>query len=254
MKYLILFLPLFAIGVNAQDLSLTKKTEKLLKAYPNCIAAIKDNQVVFKDGSALPFDDGVKNKSAMVLLDDADIEDQLYYSYKRGTNVKQPQKWQDAGRVRNEAFFKKMYGETEAAVEANLVEITWCPKIIGQKIKVTKVNGVDKALTKISEELDNYPEYKKYISDIGGTFTWRKISGTNRISTHSFGMTIDINVKQSHYWQWDCKCKEENSTLHYRNWIPMKIVEIFEKNGFIWGGKWYHYDTMHFEYRPELLD
>jgi D-alanyl-D-alanine carboxypeptidase len=23
--------------------------------------------------------------------------------------------------------------------------------------------------------------------------------------------------------------------------------------GFIWGGKWYHYDTMHFEYRPELM-
>ncbi|MDP3291618.1 MAG: M15 family metallopeptidase, partial [Sulfuricurvum sp.] len=24
-------------------------------------------------------------------------------------------------------------------------------------------------------------------------------------------------------------------------------------HGFIWGGRWYHYDTMHFEYRPELL-
>jgi hypothetical protein len=30
-------------------------------------------------------------------------------------------------------------------------------------------------------------------------------------------------------------------------------VEIFEKHGFIWGGRWYHYDTMHFEYRPEIL-
>jgi peptidoglycan LD-endopeptidase CwlK len=28
---------------------------------------------------------------------------------------------------------------------------------------------------------------------------------------------------------------------------------VFEKHGFIWGAKWYHYDTMHFEYRPELL-
>jgi peptidoglycan LD-endopeptidase CwlK len=33
----------------------------------------------------------------------------------------------------------------------------------------------------------------------------------------------------------------------------MEIVAIFEKHGFIWGGKWYHYDTMHFEYRPELM-
>jgi len=35
--------------------------------------------------------------------------------------------------------------------------------------------------------------------------------------------------------------------------IPIQIVRIFEKHGFIWGGYWYHYDTMHFEYRPELL-
>jgi hypothetical protein len=39
----------------------------------------------------------------------------------------------------------------------------------------------------------------------------------------------------------------------HRNRIPWEIVEIFEKYGFIWGGKWYHCDTMHFEYRPELL-
>jgi hypothetical protein len=37
------------------------------------------------------------------------------------------------------------------------------------------------------------------------------------------------------------------------NRIPWEIVEVFEKHGFISGGKWYHYDTMHFEYRPELL-
>jgi D-alanyl-D-alanine carboxypeptidase len=39
----------------------------------------------------------------------------------------------------------------------------------------------------------------------------------------------------------------------YRNEIPLEIVHIFEKHGFIWGGKWYHYDTMHFEYRPEII-
>jgi len=41
--------------------------------------------------------------------------------------------------------------------------------------------------------------------------------------------------------------------LSYKNKIPQGIIDIFEKHGFIWGGKWYHYDTMHFEYRPELL-
>jgi len=33
----------------------------------------------------------------------------------------------------------------------------------------------------------------------------------------------------------------------------LEIVDIFERHGFIWGGKWYHFDTLHFEYRPEIL-
>jgi len=61
----------------------------------------------------------------------------------------------------------------------------------------------------------------------------------------------------SNYWQWDLKRNHqtisESNKLTYKNNIPWEIVEIFEKHGFIWGGKWHHYDTMHFEYRPELL-
>jgi hypothetical protein len=34
---------------------------------------------------------------------------------------------------------------------------------------------------------------------------------------------------------------------------PSVVVEIFEKHGFVWGGKWYHFDNMHFEYRPEII-
>jgi hypothetical protein len=66
-------------------------------------------------------------------------------------------------------------------------------------------------------------------------------------------MTIDVNVNYSNYWQWDAKSTKENIKLNFRNKIPLKLVKIFEKYGFIWGGNWYHYDTMHFEYRPELL-
>ena len=34
---------------------------------------------------------------------------------------------------------------------------------------------------------------------------------------------------------------------------PAALVRAFERQGFIWGGKWFFFDTMHFEYRPELL-
>ncbi|MFI3257747.1 MAG: M15 family metallopeptidase, partial [Spirochaetales bacterium] len=34
---------------------------------------------------------------------------------------------------------------------------------------------------------------------------------------------------------------------------PQQVVKVFEKYGFIWGGVWDIYDTMHFEYKPECI-
>jgi hypothetical protein len=34
---------------------------------------------------------------------------------------------------------------------------------------------------------------------------------------------------------------------------PAALVRAFERQGFVWGGKWLFFDTMHFEYRPEIL-
>ncbi len=226
---------------------------KLLNVYPDQIVGFKNNHFVFRDGSTMIYDDGQK-KNCQELIDNPDIEDQFTYPYEgKNYNSKQPHKNFDPGRIRNEYFFKKIYGNSKNEVEKKLVEINWCPKLVNQKIKVTTVNEIDKIFKKISQELDNQKDLKVYISNIGGTFNWRKIAGTNRLSMHSFGMTIDINVKYANYWQWDCKCKNEDTLLSFKNKIPETIVAIFEKYGFIWGGKWYHYDTMHFEYRPELL-
>ncbi|MFD2940436.1 M15 family metallopeptidase [Flavobacterium notoginsengisoli] len=244
------FFFLVLIFQNAFSQEIPLNVQKLIKAYPDQIVGYKDNKIIFSDKSNLIYDD-FKNKTNQELLDNPDIEDQFKFVYKRADKNLIPK--EDAGRIRNEAFFKKIYGNSKSEVESKMTEIIWCPKLVNQKIKVTTVNGIDKIVKKLSAELDNNPEFKKYITGIGGTFSWRKISGTNRLSMHSYGMTIDINVKNSNYWQWDCKCKNEEATLSYRNQIPFKLVSIFEKYGFIWGGNWKHYDTMHFEYRPELL-
>ena len=240
-KLLFLFL-FFQFGFSQ---TIPDNVKKLMYSYPQ-IVDFKYNKLIFNDGSSLDYDDK-KQKSSQELMDNPDIEDQFLYHYKV-KNIN------DAGRIRNETFFKKIYGNSKADVEKKLVEIVWCPKLVNQKIKVTSINGVHKIIKKLSTELDNYPEYKNYLTNIAGTFNWRKIAGTNRLSMHSFGMTIDINTKYSNYWQWDCKCKNENAKLNYKNKIPEKLVAIFEKYGFIWGGNWYHYDTMHFEYRPEMLE
>ncbi len=242
-KLQILFSYLFFSKTFSQEIPL--HVSKLIKAYPKQIVGFKDNKIIFSDNSTLIYDD-LKTKTNQELMDTPDIEDQFSMDYKLGTIS-------DAGRIRNEVFFKKIYGNSKSEVEKNLVEIVWCPKLVNQKIKVTSVNAIHKNVKYLSTELDNHPEFANHLKNIGGTFYWRIIAGTNRLSMHSFGMTIDINTKFSNYWQWDCKCKNENTKLSYKNKIPKKIVEIFEKHGFIWGGNWQHYDTMHFEYRPELL-
>ncbi len=228
--------------------------KKLMSAYPGFITGFADNHLIFKDKTTLLWDDGVKNKPFQQLLDNPDLKDMFLQKYTTGVPKGNPAAMFDPGRIRNEAFFLKMYGSSESAVRNNLTEIVWCPKLVGKKIRVTTVNGVDKKLAEISKELDEHPELQKYIINIGGTFNWRPIAGTTRHSMHSFGMTIDMNTDYSEYWQWECKCKNEDAVVKYKNRIPQIIVDIFEKHGFIWGGKWYHFDTMHFEYRPELIN
>ena len=119
-------------------------------------------------------------------------------------------------------------------------------------------------LAAVSRELDQLPaHFDAYLVPSAGTYVCRPIAGTDRISAHGHGIAIDISTKHTDYWRWSTpqatgKAGSRTGTkpdrpIPYRNQVPMEIVTVFEKHGFIWGGKWYHYDTMHFEYRPELL-
>lgn len=85
-----------------------------------------------------------------------------------------------------------------------------------------------------------------------GTFYWRKVRGAHRRSAHSYGIAIDINTEYADYWLWKNPGASETQEIAYANRIPLEIVGVFEKYGFVWGGRWYHFDTMHFEYRPEI--
>ena len=154
----------------------------------------------------------------------------------------------DAGRSRCDTFFKKMYGSSAEEVKHNLVTVDW----FGGKVKFTKINGAAEQLKKVAAELAQHPELAPYLPS-AGTFYWRQVRGAKRQSAHSYGIAIDINTEYSNYWLWTNQGAGELDTLKYENRIPKEIVEIFERHGFIWGGHWYHYDTMHFEYRPEIL-
>jgi hypothetical protein len=207
--------------------------------------------VVLSDGARLVWDDGIAGKSFDDLLDRPDLGDMLAIPYRPGRDYDPPPVNDDPGRIRVEQLFKSVYGNTPAEVKANLVSVAWMPSHSKKKVRFNGQNGAAAALKKVIAELDRLPGHLlKYVTKTAGTFNWRQIAGTERLSVHSFGIAIDINVKYSDYWRWVMK---KNPSLPYRNQIPLEIVEVFERHGFVWGGKWFHFDTMHFEYRPELF-
>lgn len=231
--------------------------ECLRAAYGDFITAVEDDpktgrpMVSMKNGARIAWDDGVTGKTFDQLLDDPDLGDQLSIPYPIGRDYDVPGLNDDPGRIRSEEFFKAVYGATPAEVKQNLVSVAWMPSLAKKKLKFNGQNGAAAALERVVVELEQLPPHLlKYVATSAGTYNWRTIAGTDRLSVHSFGIAVDIAVKYSDYWRWVMK---KDPSLPYRNRVPVEIAEVFERHGFVWGGKWYHFDTMHFEYRPELL-
>jgi peptidoglycan LD-endopeptidase CwlK len=222
---------------------------KLQKAYPNHIKSISNNSIMFYDGFEMIYDDGIE-KTIDQKLENPDLEDMMSIPYKKG-NIGIPTEEDEAGRIRVDAFFKKIYGSDSLSIVHHLRYVDWLPYGKFRHVKMNSINNVHEHIQQVAIELNPMePRFHKYFYKLGGTFFWRTVEGKPRLSPHSFGIAIDLNTKYSKYWDWDDAFGKK---MQYNNEIPWEIVEIFERHGFIWGGKWYHYDTMHFEYRPELL-
>lgn len=97
----------------------------------------------------------------------------------------------------------------------------------------------------IAPELSNifaiiaaHPEAWLSIGDYGGCFEFRRNrNNASEISRHAWGIAIDLDVK-------DNPNGDTNITAEQMH--PF-IIETFEKNGWIWGGRFRKPDPMHFE-------
>lgn len=237
-------------GVAAADIK--ENLDGLVRSYPDQIAGYDSDFLILKNGIKFQLSDGRTNKTFKDLLETPDIDDMFYARYPVGTEPDQPDKNSDPGRVRFEPLFVAMYGDcNKNEVVRNLRTIDWLPKHAGGQVTITSVNGVARALENVSRELDALPDQLvKYLVPTAGTYNCRKIAGSPAKSMHAYGAAIDISTKFADYWRWTSRSRTQP---RWRNRIPIQIVRIFETHGFIWGGYWYHFDTMHFEYRPELL-
>lgn len=230
---------------------LSANPECFEQGYPDLVQSANETSILLKDGTVLPYRTSSSKISWDEKINNADLKTQLSQTYDAGGIDTPPPYLFDPGRLRYQPFFQALYGKDKKAIEQNLVTIKW-PTLKGTiKLQVNKIQGVDKKLFLIGQEIAKLPIKERIWAENATTYAYRVIKDTDRLSMHSFGIAIDLAPATTQYWK--DEAPNETDKIGYKNTMPLSIVRIFEKHGFIWGGRWYHYDTMHFEYRPELL-
>jgi hypothetical protein len=155
-------------------------------------------------------------------------------------------------------FVSALYGGAlQRQIEAQLVRVNFLGRNISvHSIAAEPLKRVDAALKNLAEREDGV---RGFIESIGAvdSYNWRQIRGTRRMSYHSWGLAVDIrpeNAAGAIYWLWEQEYSKDWMLIppEERWQPPAAVIEAFENEGFIWGGKWELYDNMHFEFRPEL--
>jgi len=198
------------------------------------------------DGTLLPWAASNRDRTFDERLYDAALEDMFAIPYETGPIIPVTTENHDPGRIRVERLFEAVYGRSERGVALAAI------RFAGHRVEVhTRVKDAFLRVgARLQALLREDPSLRKFVRKVGGTFVWRPIAGASLRSSHSYGIAIDLDPSQAAYWRWD----EKVGGRAWHNTLPQTLVDGFESEGFIWGGRWYHYDTMHFEYRPELLD
>ncbi|MDR1095584.1 MAG: M15 family metallopeptidase [Spirochaetaceae bacterium] len=126
------------------------------------------------------------------------------------------------------------------------------------QIIAAPLGRVDARIRELAENDPEIPLWLNRLESITG-WNWRNIAGSASRSFHSYGAAVDLLMKteagMETYWQWTAAkgIDWRTVTADKKQNPPIAVIRAFEDQGFIWGGRWSRYDTMHFEYHPELL-
>jgi hypothetical protein len=262
----------FGVGVWAGEAAGRREgLERLVAAYPSALSGFEGSDLIWRDGTRMPLMAAGSAAPLSAWLADPGILGMLDPAYPAGRGVSAPDLEQgsdqvsdpasnpgrgpvrEPGRARDPAFFAKLYGDcTKGEVAASLVDVVWLPSKWGQTVKVSGRHGMAERLRAVSARLDALPaRFDAFLFPPAGTYNCRPVAGEGRLSAHGYGIAFDLPVGGADYWRWVRWGK--GGPPPWRNRIPAEIVAAFEAEGFVWGGRWRHFDTMHFEYRPEMF-
>ena len=201
-----------------------------------------------KSGKKLLYDDQAR-KTPQEKLVNPDLQDTLEQIYPLTPVNSIMEENFDPGRFRCYGLLSEVYGVSKQTIESKLTKVSagfGNYQFNSNNNAAASLKAVMKELLPLSERNQNV---RRCLIPCSGTFNYRVISGTSRLSPHSFGIAIDLASDKRDYWQWATKEAGEKRIATY----PNELVEVFENNGFVWGGKWSHFDILHFEYRPEII-
>jgi hypothetical protein len=134
---------------------------------------------------------------------------------------------------------------------------------LGRSVQVHQdiISPLGRVEARIRELAKNDPEIRQWIGNLRSItgWNWRNVAGSTSRSFHAYGVAVDLLMKvqpgMETYWQWTAAkgIDWRSVPAEKRQNPPAAAIRAFEEQGFIWGGRWARYDTMHFEYHPELL-
>lgn len=235
------------------DITMKRDILSLMMGYPEYITGVEKSNsgsvfIITKSGKKILYDDK-RVKGFNEKLNNPDIQDMLEQIYPLDDISKLMDENYDPGRARNYVLLKDVYGVSREKVEANLTNV----KVGYTNCQFNKNNNAASALNEVMKELvpmtRSSSNVNRCMFPSSGTYNYRYISGTNRLSPHSFGTAIDLARDKRDYWQWASRSQGEERLKTYSR----EVVRTFENHNFIWGGKWGHFDILHFEYRPEII-
>lgn len=225
----------------------------LMMAYPEYVKDItrtEDDKVylIMKSGRKVLYDDK-KNKNFEEKLAYTDLQDMLEQVYPLNMPDKIAEKNFDPGRFRSYPILEEVYGDSRAKVEANLKIVNVGYHRYQFNTNNCAADSLQAAMADLLPMCKSSPKINAFLFPASGTYNYRLIAETNRLSPHSFGTAIDLARDKRDYWQWASRSEGEKRLESYSK----ELVEVFEKHNFVWGGKWSHFDILHFEYRPEII-
>ena len=231
LSFLLIFSNIYVISkaneTNNYERTMKQDILTLMIAYPESVqGVVKENDKVYcvmASGKKILYDDK-REKTHDEKLANADLQDTLEQIYP--LNI-----------IDN------------SAIEKNLKPLKYGYTNYQFNSKNNANFSLEQALKEVMPLAQSRNDIGAILYPASGTYNYRIISGTGRLSAHSYGIAIDLKSDPRDYWKWSTPEKGRSRLLEY----PRELIEAFENNNFVWGGKWGHFDILHFEYRPEII-